>query len=150
MNKKILIIVCIVLFLVAIINIYTWQKSIFSKSTFAINMNWNIPFSLPINDKNVYSKHWPESGPDGYYYYIARYDSKEKIEKMNRINWSKLIDDNYQKLVDTFYQKLKIDGKYKVNLNDSLLYYTKNDKDDYLILVYNNKNHYLYIFEKTL
>lgn len=141
MNKKILIILCMALFLIAIFNIYALQKNIFSKSTYVINMNWDIPFSLPINDKDVYSKHWPENGPDGYYY-IAGYDNKEKIEKMNKINWSKSIDDNYK--------KLKVDGKYKVNLNDNLLYYTKNDKDDYLVLVYNNKNHYLYIFEKEL
>ena len=99
MNKKILILILVTLFVVAVFNIYTWQKNIFSKSTFAINTNWNIPFSLPISDKDIYKKQWLEDGRDGYYYYMAKYDNKDKIEKMNKINWNQSIDDKYQKLI---------------------------------------------------
>lgn len=150
MNKKILIIICVILFVIAAFNLYTWQKNIFSKSTFAININWDIPFSLPINDKNIYEKHWSNTGPDGYYYYIVEYRNKDKIEKMNKIKWNKSIDSIQLKMIDNFYNKLKIDNKNRPNLDDKLLYYIQNDKDDCLILVYNNKNHYLYIFEKEL
>ena len=150
MNKKILIILCVVLCLIAIFNIYALQKNIFSKSTFAININWNIPFSLPISDKDIYQKQWPESGRDGNYYYIAKYDSKDKITKLNKINWNESIDDKYKELIKKFYQKLDIDDKYRIKSNKNLLYYSKDNGTDSLILVYDNKKHYLYIFEKVL
>ena len=121
------------LFLIAIFNIYVLQKNIFSKSTFAININWNIPFSLPISYKDIYQKQWPEGGRDGYYYYIAKYNDKDKITNLNKINWNESIDD-----------------KYRIKSNKNLLYYSKDDGVDSLILVYDNKKHYLYIFEKVL
>lgn len=150
MNKKILIITCIILFSVAICNLYLLQKNIFSKSTLAINVNWNIPFSLPINDKDIYKEQWPKNGPDGYYYYIAKYEAKDKIEKMNKINWSKSIDDVHVKILNDFYQKIDISSKYKISLKEKLLYYVQDDNDDILILIYNNKSHYLYILEKII
>ncbi len=103
--------------------------------------------NIPIADKVLYEYH--SDGRDGDTYSVIKYN-KDKLEKIKNLNWQGTLE--YQTMnqdLKQFLEEYKVPKKYYPTYDKNNKYLIKNfeDKDDYLLVIYNTKNNLTYIYQ---
>ena len=103
--------------------------------------------NIPVADKVLYE--YNSDGRDGHTYSVFKYN-KDKLDKIKNLNWQGTLE--YQIMnqdLKQFLEKYKVPEKYYPVYDKNSKYLIKNfeDKDDYLLVIYNTKNNLIYIYQ---
>ncbi len=140
----------IIKILIVIILVALLYKSTFGNYFFVLKINWN--FKLPTADKVIYtSRTQPGFHGDGFTYLITKYNSKNKIKKLDNIDWDTEKDENVEKEILQILDTLKIDKEHLINFDSKYQHYEIVRRDySKLFLIYMKEERILYIVEVSI
>lgn len=142
-NKGYLIVIIFIVFAILL----TITAIIISIKDYDITIKANYRVNIPIADKVLYE--YNSDGRDGHKYSVVKYN-KDKLDKIKNLNWQGTLE--YQTMnqdLKQFLEEYKVPKKYYPTYDKNNKYLIKNfeDKDDYLLVIYNTKNNLTYIYQ---
>ena len=152
-NSKKNILVAVILFLIIFTLVFFFCMLKIDKSNYAslINNNWNL--NLPYIDEEYYYVDDNSNSPlgDGDRYSILKYTDSDKIEELNKFEWSTTLENNDKNMIDSALKFLKVPNDKKIDYNKNLLYMSiTKDRSDKLVIAYDRDNETLYVFERYI
>lgn len=144
-NKGYLITIIIIFIVFAILLTLPTIIASIKDYDFIIKANYGV--NIPNADKVLYE--YNSDGRDGHTYSVFKYN-KDKLDKIKNLNWQGTLE--YQIMnqdLKQFLEKYKVPKKYYPVYDKNSNYLIKNfeDKDDYLLVIYNTKNNLIYIYQ---
>lgn len=149
-NFKIWVVIILILTVFFVININKiWNNFLVDDHTFYLTNRWFLEIPLDYEER-FYSTSNMFRG-EGSVYIVAKYETEESIEKLDRIDWSEKISEKAKYLMEDTYSNINdnVPAKYKPNIEENDFLYKEYSKDDgsHMLLIYEKENSQLYIFE---
>lgn len=145
----VIILILIVFFVININKINkNWNSFFTDNHTFYLTNRWILEIPLDYEEK-FYSTSNMFRG-EGYVYIVAKYETKESIAKLDKIDWSETFSNNVKYLMEDTYSNIEdnVPSKYKPNIEEKNFLYKEYSKDDgsQMLLIYEKEKSQLYIF----
>ncbi len=149
-KRNIIILIILILFFIIALSVILFIPKIdHSNYVSLINHNWNL--DMPYCDEKVYYVDNNNVSPlgDGDRYSILKYEIDEKINKINKMQWSDTLISDKKDMVIQALEKFNVPHDKKVDFEKNLLYLTatRSIKDE-LIMAYDKDEELIYVFER--